>query len=495
MTCSTYSIRMFAWLFTAAVLLLLPASFQAGENGGNEPTVYIVEISGNVDPGMSAYIRRAYREISESDYALVVVEVDTYGGRVDSAMEIVDTLIGFPEGKTVSFVPEKAISAGALIALAASDLAMAPGSTIGDTAPIAMGQEGPEMLGEKFQSPIRAKFRALAERNNYPPALTEAMVTPDLVVYEIVMEEENVHYLTHSAYMDLTEEELEKVRSKKTVVPEGQLLTMHDREALAYGFSRMTVADIPGMLAEMGYEEYALQRFSPSWSEEMVRFIGSIAPILLMIGLAALYVEMQAPGFGFPGTIGVILLGIVFLGQYMAGLADYTEFLIILLGLVLMGVEVFVLPGFGVSGFAGAALIVVGFVLAMQDFVVPDPDIPWQMDILVGNITRVLGAFILALLGSLAVVRFLLPKISGKREGPFLLSDLGEAHADSEETKRIRIGEGGTALTYLRPSGKADINGEIFDVIADNEYIERSTPVVVTQLRGNWIVVERKEQP
>lgn len=491
MNARTFYFRFYIWLFAAAVLLMLPGVFDARENGD---AIYIIEVKGDVDPGLSAYIKRAYQEISREAFELVVVEVDTYGGRVDSAMEIVDTLIGFPEGKTVSFIPEKAISAGALIALASSDLVMAPGSTMGDTAPITIGQGGPEMLGEKFQSPIRAKFRALAQRNNYPEALAEAMVTPEIVVYELRMEDGEVRYITDSVYDDLSEDELARVASRRTVVTEGQLLTMHNREALDFGFSRMTQPDIPSMLEAMGYEDYTLMRFSPSWSEEMVRFIGSIAPILLMAGLAALYIEMQAPGFGVPGTIGVILLAIVFFGQYAVGLADYTELLIILLGLVLMGIEVFVLPGFGIAGLAGVAFITIGFVLALQDFVIPDPDIPWQFDILVQNIIRVLGSFVAAFLAGLFIVRFFLPKFSARSGGPFLMTDLGDAHADSEETRRAKVGSEGTALTYLRPSGKAEIDGEIFDVIADNEYIEQATQLVVSQIRGNWIVVQRKEQ-
>jgi len=484
-------LRIFVRLSLAAVLLLLPAPFQAGQNA---PAIYIIEVSGDVDPGLSAYIKRAYREISDKSYELVVVEVDTYGGRVDSAMEIVDTLIAFPEKKTVSFVPEKAISAGALIALASSGLIMAPGSTIGDTAPITVGPEGPQMMGEKFQSPIRAKFRALAERNNYPVALTEAMVTPELIVYEVTMKQGDAVYMTDSAYRDLTEEQLQRIESRRTIVPEGRLLTMHDREAEEYGFSKMTVDNIPAMLSAMGYQDYSLVRISPSWSEKMARYLGSIAPILLMIGLAALYIEMQAPGFGFPGAIGVILLFIVFFGQYTVGLADHTEFLIILLGLVFMGVEIFVLPGFGIAGLAGVACITVGFILALQDFVVPDPDFPWQMNILINNVIRVLGSFILAFLGGLLVVRFILPRLSTQTAGPFLVSDLKDAHADSEETSRAKTGDTGVAMTYLRPSGKAEIRGEIFDVMADNEYIEKGTPVVITQIRGNWIVVEEKKR-
>jgi membrane-bound serine protease (ClpP class) len=485
-----YHIRLGICLFMIAAMFLVPSSFLARENN---QTIYIVELSGNVDPGLSAYVDRAYREISKLPFSLVVLEIDTYGGRVDSAMAIVDTLILFPEGKTVSFIPEKAISAGALIALSASDLVMAPGATMGDTAPIAMGREGPEMLGEKFQSPIRAKFRALAERNNYPVALSEAMVTPEIVVYELTMEDGEVRYVTDAAYQDIPEETLQKVSSRRTVVSDGQLLTMHNREAEEYGFSRMTAPDIPTMLSGLGYEDYTLVRFSPSWSEEMVRLIGTIAPILLMIGLAAIYIEMQAPGFGLPGTVGVTLLAIVFLSQYAVGLADYTEFLIIMLGLVLMGVEIFVLPGFGIAGFAGAGLITVGFILALQDFVIPDPDVPWQMDILVNNIIRVIGSFIIAFILGLLVVRFLFPRLSNRDRGPFLMSDLRDAHADSEETKRIKVGDSGVAITYLRPSGKAEINGEIFDVIADNEYIEQSAEIFVIKLRGNWIVVGRKE--
>jgi len=181
------------------------------------------------------------------------------------------------------------------------------------------------MLGEKFQSPIRAKSRAPSKRNGYPVKLAEAMVSPDTGVYEVIRIEQN-------------------------------------------------------------------------WSETMVRFIGSIAPILMMIGLAALYMEMKAPGFGVPGIIGIICLAIVFLNQYMVGLADYTELLVIGFGLVLMGIEVFVLPGFGVAGFAGIVCLAVGLILSLQGFVLPDPSIPWQLDILVNNVSQVVGALIVSFL-------------------------------------------------------------------------------------------------
>lgn len=456
-------------------------------------TVYVVPLSGEVDPGMAAFVGRVYREISDSSYKLVIFEINTFGGRVDSAFEIVDTLLKFPKEKSVAFVDQKAISAGALIALACGTLAMAPGTTIGDTAPIAVGQGGPRMMGEKFQSPIRAKFRALAERNGFPVAMAEAMVTPEKVVYQLRMKSGETRYLDAQAYDDLSEADKEQVASRKTVVEEGELLTMHAAEALDYDFSKMTVAGIPELLDRLGVGNYEIKRITPSWSEVLVRFIGSIAPILMMIGLAALYIEMKAPGFGLPGAIGVLCIGAVFLNQYLVGLANYTELLLILVGLVLMGIEVFVLPGFGLAGFLGIASIVIGLVLALQGFVIPDPRMPWQMDLLVVNLVKVLGSYLLAFGTGLFFLRYVMPQFSSRSEGPYLMANLGSAHADSEETKRAKVGDEGVALTFLRPSGKAEINADIFDVATENEFVEKGAPIVVTKIRGNWIVVERKD--
>ena len=133
--------------------------------------IFIIPVSGDVDPGMAAYVERALKSIKEDSNSMIVFEMDTFGGRVDSALEIVDHITNIPKSKTISYVTNKAISAGALIALASSELTMKHGTTIGDCAPIMMSSEGPKMMGEKFQSPLRAKFRALAKKNNYPELL------------------------------------------------------------------------------------------------------------------------------------------------------------------------------------------------------------------------------------------------------------------------------------------------------------------------------------
>ncbi len=475
-------------LYFAAVFLTACPVCAVSEPAPSKQIVYVITVSGEVDPGMAAFIERAITDASKDPDALVVAKIDTFGGRVDSALEIVDTFLRISEERSIAFVEKKAISAGALIALSCGDLVMRPTTTIGDCAPISFSQEGPQMLGEKFQSPIRAKFRALAKRNGYPEKLAEAMVSMDKEVFEVVMDGKTV-FMDTSDYNDLTDDEKEKITMKRTVVEEGELLTMDAAEAVELGFSKMTADSIEDMLGQMGIGNYELVPMVPNWSEAMVRFIGSIAPILMMIGLAGLYMEMKAPGFGLPGIVGILCLAIVFLNQYMVGLADYTELLIIAFGLVLMGIEVFVLPGFGIAGFAGIVLLSIGFILSFQGFVLPDPSVPWELGILVDNIIRVVGAFIASFLLGLFFIAYVLPRFSSARQGPFLETSLKSAHADSSETGKVQVGAKGVAMTFLRPSGKMEINGDLFDVITDNEFIEKGTPIVVRAVKGNRVIV------
>ncbi|MFP4446847.1 MAG: NfeD family protein, partial [Desulfosudaceae bacterium] len=343
---------------------VLPAAGQADQ-------VYVVDISGDVDPGMAAFVDRAFREIPDGDH-LVVLEMDTFGGRVDAALMIVDTIVNFDRGTTVALVTRKAISAGALIALACDRLAMRPHTTLGDCAPIMVSSEGPEMLGEKFQSPLRAKFRSLARENGYPEVLAEAMVTADMEVLQLTTEDGPV-YLDARDFQEWSEAEKAAVVGRKTVVAKGELLTMNDVEARELGFSLMTAADRTALLEHLGPAEYEIVPVDPTWTEGLMRFIGTIAPLLMLIGLGGLYTEIKAPGFGAPGIVGIICLTLFFMNQYTVGLAGYTELLIILLGFVLIVFELFVIPGFGIAGIAGVLFIVVGLVLSLQGFVLPDP--------------------------------------------------------------------------------------------------------------------------
>lgn len=448
--------------------------------------VSIIPVSGDVDPGMAAFIERALKDTASSD--IVIFEMDTFGGRVDSALKIVDTISDVSGRKTIAYVSNKAISAGALIALSCNELVMKQNTTIGDCAPIMFSNEGPKIMGEKFQSPLRAKFRALARKNNYPQALSEAMVTPDMEVLEVITPTGKV-YMDSVSYQDLPEKKKKEILSKRIVVKKGELLTMDDAEALQLGFSRMSVSDLDELTEKLGISAAAVTRIEQKWSETLSRFIHSIAPILLMVGLGALYIELKAPGFGLPGMIGIVCLSLVFFNQYIVGLADYTELIVIALGFVLLGFEMFVIPGFGIAGIAGFICLAVGMVLAFQDFMIPDPELPWQGELLLENVIQVLGSLFTAFFLSILFLRYGFPKLSKVISGPYLSSTLTDSHADSMEVIGISPGDTGIAGTALRPSGKAGIGRRTVDVIADGEFIDKGTAIKVSEIKGNRIIV------
>ena len=455
-----------------------------------ETQVYVISVAGEVDPGLAAYLRRAFRDIPDGEDVKVVLEIDTFGGRVDSALEMVDTILNAAPGETVAYVKTKAISAGALVALACDRLAMRHSTTIGDCAPISYSSEGPKELGEKFQSPLRAKFRALARRNGTSEVLAESMVTAGMEVYEVVTDQ-GKRYLEARDLEGLSEEENSAIQSRRVVVAADELLTMTDAEAADLGFSAASVDSLEELVEQFFGAGATVARVDPSWSEDLVGFISSAAPVLMLIGLAALYTEIKSPGFGVPGLVGIGCLGLIFLSQYIVGLADHTELLLFGIGIVLMGVEVFVLPGFGIAGVAGIAALTVGVVLSLQDFVLPDPELPWQGELLVHNGVRVLGAVLGAFVLSLAALRYLLPRVSRVVEGPYLEATLKEAHAGAGDAASVQVGDLGTAKTLLRPAGKMKFGSRLLDVVTQGEYIEPGANLRVAKTHGSTLVVVR----
>jgi membrane-bound serine protease (ClpP class) len=453
--------------------------------------VYIIPVSGTVEPGMAAYVKRALEEIQDETDAVFIFKLDTFGGRVDAALDIVDYISNIPKGKTIAFVEKRAISAGALIALSSNLLFMKENTLIGDCAPIIQTQEGQKMAGEKIQTVLRARFRALAKKNNYPVVLAESMVTIDMEVYSVVMEGQKT-YMDKIAFDDLTEDEKKKISAKKTIVAKGELLTMDDAEAFDLGFSQKSVTDIKEVLSFLGYESMDIITIEESWSESLVRRLQPILPILMLIGIGAIYTEIKAPGFGLPGMIGILCLGLVFFNQYLVGLADYTELLLLLIGVLLLGVEVFVLPGFGVAGISGLLFIAAGLVLSFQGFVVPDPSFPWEGKLLMKNLAHVLGSFMLAFFISLFLIRFVLPQFSKIVNGPYLDATLERSHVDVTTALGLEPGDTGLAHTFLRPAGKVMINDKKIDAITRGDFIEQGTMIVIDKIDQNRVIVKPK---
>jgi membrane-bound serine protease (ClpP class) len=453
--------------------------------------IHVIPVEGDVEPAMAAFIGRAVREALADADALAVLEMDTFGGRVDAAFQIVDTLLQFPKERVVAYVKNKAISAGALIALACGRLYMRPGTTIGDCAPIMVSEEGPQMLGEKFQSPLRAKFRALAKRNGFPEELAESMVSDDNVVYGFETSG-GALYMDSLAYADLSEEERKALGRRTTVVKRGELLTMDDVEAEELGFSSGTVESIEALADTLGGSAASIVRVEQSWSETFVRIITKIAPILMILGIAGIYIETKTPGIGFPGIVGALCLALVFFSQYMVGLANHTELIILAAGMLLLLIDVFVIPGFGVAGFAGIGLIAVALVLSLQNFVLPNPEFPWQQDLLVRNL-RMVG---ITLAASLAVIVlffvFVFPRLGRVVDGPTLAHILS-SRVDSDRPVQVHAGDRGVVTKPLRPSGTARFGTVQCDVVSDGDFIDVGEEVVVSGLQGNRVVVNKAE--
>lgn len=472
--------------------LLTGSGVYASVDSSTTPAVIVIPIKGNVDQGMSAFIARSLRD-AEKEYPdhIVILEIDTYGGQVDAAFQIVDTMLNV-KVPTIAYVKTKAISAGTLIALSCSNLYMKNNTTIGDVAPLTYDKDGPKMLGEKFQSPIRAKFRTLAKRNGYPERLTESMVSEGISVSEVTFKD-TVRYLDSTELAELAPKDKKNIISSKVIVKKGELLTMDDVEAKRLGFSKKSVENFDSLLSVLKLEKAEIVRFEESWSETFVRIIGTIAPVLLMIGFAALYIEMRTPGFGLPGILGITCLAIVFFAQFMVGLADYTELLLIGIGLVLLAIEVFVLPGFGIAGFGGIFFLLVGVLLSFQDFVIPNPDIPWEADRMIKNLLMITGSSVGSLFLIILFFKYLFPKIGTLVNGPYLQMTLKDATSVDTQKLLPHPGDSGIASSSLRPAGKAEIGGETWDVISEGDFIDKGSSVVVIQVSGNKIIVRRNK--
>ncbi len=455
--------------------------------------VAVIKVDNEVDAGLYHFLKRAIDEAKQNKPDYIVFEINTYGGELHSAFEIVDLLLSVRECSTFAFVEKKAISAGALISLACNRLVMGEGTTIGDCAPITQNQDGIVMLGEKIQSPLRAKFRNLAERNGYPSLLAQSMVTMDLGViaaWPKNSKEESyaeAQYFSSSDWKSLTKEKQESYRKHQTLVREGELLTMTDQEAQKLGFSLGSYSSAESFIAKNSWKIVAT--YKTNWSESMVRTLGRFTPILMMIGFGCLYMEMKTPGFGIFGISGILLLLIVFGSKYLVGLANHTETVLLLLGALLFLVEVFLFPGTLFFALGGIVLMMVALGLSMQNFTIPDPSLPWQARELSRNMAMTFGMAALAIVIPIISAKWLLPYLP-KRMAIIQSATLKEAKLDNQAT-RLVAGEIGQTLTMLRPLGKAKFKEEIFEVQAQHDFIDVGSTIVVQSIIGQKIIVKQ----
>jgi membrane-bound serine protease (ClpP class) len=321
---------------------------------------------------------------------------------------------------------------------------------------VPMGQPGApaQPVEEKTVSYVRKEFRATAEARKRPPLVAEAMVDADVEIPDLI--------------------------------EKGKLLTLTTDEALKHKVAEFRADTIEEVLKQLGFVGAEIRRASPNWAENFVRFLTHpvVSSLLMTIGILGIILEVRTPGFGVPGTLGIGSLALFFWGHWLVQLAGWEEMLLVVSGLFLLAAEIFVIPGFGVAGVLGIAALLSGLSLSLIG-----GGATW--DFILKAVGRVIFSLLLALIGSLVLLRFLPRLPFGKKL--ILATGLaaGEGYASPPETDRSWLGKGGTTVSPLRPSGIADVEGERVDVVSDGEFIEAGAQIVVSRVDGNRIVVRR----
>lgn len=443
------------WLRVGLALLATGVLGAALPAQTDRPVVYVVPIAGIIDLGLAPFVDRVLEEAAGAEATAVILDINTFGGRVDAAVLIRDALLR-ARVRTVAFVNKRAISAGALITLAAETIAMADGGTIGAAMPVEMGPPGApaQPVAEKTVSYMRKEFRATAESRKRPPLLAEAMVDADVEI--------------------------------PGVIDKGKLLTLTTEEALQHGLADVRAESLDAVLQFLHLTGADVRTASQTWAETLVRFLTHpvMGSLLMTLGILGIIVELRTPGFGVPGVLGLASLALFFWGHWLVQLAGWEELLLVGSGLVLLALEVFVVPGFGLTGMLGLTALLGGLGLS-----VVGAGATWEVILMAMG--RGALALLLAFAVSLALLR-LLPRLPFGRRlvlEPALLA--GTAGAAASERDYAWLGKHGIATSPLRPAGLAHIDGERVDVVSDGELIEAGQPIEVIRVDGNRIVVRR----
>ena len=447
--------------------------------------VYVLPIREDIMPPLVYLVRRGVKEAMEAKADLLVLDMETNGGRLDTTMEIIRILNQF-QGETMTYVNRNAFSAGAFISVATKHIYMAPGSVIGAAAPIVLSPGGggvekmPDTYERKMVSAVKALVRTSAEKNGYNIAVVEAMVDKTRAVK-----------LTNV---------VDGVTNTVVLNDEGNILTLTNTEAeKEYGnpptklLSSGTAKELEELLKVTGYE--GAQRFNikPTGMERIGTWLNSISFLLLIIGVVGLYIEFKTPGFGLPGIVGITAFALYFLGGYVSGLSGAEWIVVFVIGVILVAVEMFFYPGTVLIGLIGACLMLVAIIMALVDvYPAPGPQslprIP-SLDKFELPFRHLVIATFGGALGIWLVSRFL-PKTSIYQKMVSTSASGVKTEAALEEKRRAHLGQIGTTISALRPGGKAKFGDEILDVISPGEMIPKGVQVKIIGYSAAEAVVE-----
>jgi membrane-bound serine protease (ClpP class) len=471
------SIRFLLLAFWAVSLLgtFIPASLSAAQSSGGD--VYVISISDTIDLGLAPFLDRVLDEAEDANAAAVILEIDTPGGRLDAVLQMKDALLG-SSVRTIAFVDRTAFSASALVAIASDEIYMTSGAVMGAATPIDGGTG--DTASEKVVSAVRSTFASTAEARGRDPLIAEAMVDESVEV--------------------------------PGLSPAGQLLTLTTTDALAWGYANGTAETREELLLKTGLSGARVVETSMTFAERATRFITDpvVAGLLLTLGLLLIIGDFFVDGLGLMAIAGVAMIAAFFWGHLVAGLAGWEDIALVGVGLLLLAIELFVIPGFGVAGILGLIALLGGVFLAMIGREIRSPE---SIERALVTVVAVLVFFVVGMIILLA----LLPRRarfggtvlrSTVTDGPDVdvrppvgwlrwfggVDNLPVEQAVSVpriDNRDFLTGKTGRAITPLRPSGSAEIEGARIDVVAEGEFIAQDEPVIVVLDEGYRRVVRR----
>ena len=488
--------------FILLLIILISTTFffhwaKTSSIAAEEKSIFIIPVEGTIDLGLSAFIKRALNEANEEKAVAVVLKINTFGGRVDAADEIVNNVQDLSPGPTYAYITHSAWSAGALIALSCKTIIMNSGSSIGSAEPRMIGMaQGQQATDEKIVSVLRAKFKATAEANKHSANLAQAMVDKEIELIQVNFKN-NLLILTPQELEEKKSKENKKLfKNEKVLCTKNKLLNLTADEAKNLSLSSITVKSEAEFFSYIK-EQLALKSITftkkimpePTWSENIVRFLTHpiVSSLLLSFGFLGIFFELKMPGWGISGTLGILFLVLFFWGHYLVGLANWLDLVIFVIGVTLLVIELLALPGFGIIGITGCLFIISGLVLTLlkHPFTLPS----FELDSALFTIS---WAFIISFVLALSGFKFLPRTNLFKR----VILQASEEKTLGFETKSLKenicVGKIGTSKTILRPSGRAVFDDEVVDVTTLGEFIPKGKKVVIAKIEGNKVFVEQQ---
>jgi membrane-bound serine protease (ClpP class) len=475
--------RILTGFFAAIAGFMAVASPAVAEESAEAPAassgpskVVVIPIRAQIAKPELYILRRGLKEAIDNQVDTIVLDMETPGGSVAVTLEIMEALDRF-KGRTITYVNDEAMSAGAIIAAVTDEIYFSPTAVIGAAEMImGTGQDVPEGLKRKMNSYLGAKIRVFAGKQPLRAEVIRAMMDPDyeLKIGDSVLKEKG-------ELLSLTAEEALKLHGD----PPQPLLGTGIAENIDELLDRLH-----------GAGNHTTTSLQITWSERLAQYLTNFTPILLGLGLLSLFIEFKTPGFGIFGVTGIILLGLVFFGHYIAGLSGHEPALFFLLGVVLVAIELFLFPGTLVLALSGIALMLGSLVWAMLDLWPGEP-VSFEGGVLVKPLVNVMVGVVLAVLVFLAIVKFLpkggpwgslvLDAAVGGEPGPLRALN---SPADERQPVADLVGQPGVAATALFPSGQIEIGGRRYEAKLDMGFAEPGTPVRVTGVSEFSLIVE-----